>query len=362
MAIVVFDDFTRPDDPTSLGTATSGQTWVPYDETWTPGDTRWGILSNQAARLAGGNPSVGGGGYALVESGIFNCVIRVTIKNPNFGGDLNNSNFGIVFRYQSTANYFIATWSRAGKFLRICQIGSGGFAICTNEGYPGANQIQAGDVLEVRCCGDLIQGYLNGVLTVTTSTFIGSPGGTQHGLQCGTGVIQDAAYALYDDFTVETNLTCEGSVWTIPSLTWTAEGTVSSDFPTGGVRTLRFDQGSGSEWYIASSVSDSGDELRSKQLKATRATGRFTNAAIKLYTYDVGDPVDVSDLEDGTNSTTGALALTDTTQVTQSERIQTNCPNAVLSAWRIEGNNTGQLIRDRVDEGIVEIVDQGVRR
>ena len=43
MAMVVFDDFNRANDPTSLGTATTGQTW-----SLVHGDFPFGILGNQA--------------------------------------------------------------------------------------------------------------------------------------------------------------------------------------------------------------------------------------------------------------------------------------------------------------------------
>lgn len=361
MPVIVFDDFNRVDNATSLGTATTGQVWVPYNSTWTPGDIRWGILSDQAARLAGGVPSVGDGGYALVESGLSNFVAKVTINNASFGGDLNNNNFGIVFRWVDSNNYWVATWSRAGRFLRICEIYHGGSA-CTNEGFPGSTQIQNGDIIEVRCCGNLVQGYLNGELRVTTGpSRFDSANGTQHGLQCGEGVIDAAAYALFDNFTVETNATCEGAIWTLPPLQWSAAGTVTGAAAS-GIQTARFDSGLGNSWYLVAPVADSGDELRSKVMKAMRVTGRRTRAAMKAYSYDIDDPINVTDLENGTNSTTGAVALDDSTQVSQSPRSQVNVPNAVLHTIRVEGNDTGQTERDQVHEVVYEVAEQGVRR
>lgn len=131
---------------------------------------------------------------------------------------------------------------------------------------------------------------------------------------------------------------------------------------TPGVESSRFDGGSGSRWYLVSPIVDSGAELLSKLLKATRATGRFTNAFIQLYAYDVLDGINLDDLENGTNSTTGPIPLDDTTLVTQSVRATVNVPNACLWAFRIEGDDTGQSVRDEFHEGLVELAVAGVRR
>lgn len=128
------------------------------------------------------------------------------------------------------------------------------------------------------------------------------------------------------------------------------------------VDTMRLNAGDGSAYYIVPPVSDSGNEERSKVIKPVRVTGKLTNVVIKVYTYDVGDPVLVSDLETGVNSASGSIALSDTSQVTQSERQPINCPNAVLSTIRIEGDDTGEPSRDRIDESLYEQAIQGVRR
>lgn len=131
---------------------------------------------------------------------------------------------------------------------------------------------------------------------------------------------------------------------------------------TPGVQTTRFDSGQGGRYYAVSPVVDSGIETLSKVLKATRATGRFTNAFIQLYTFDVLEGINLDDLENGTNSTTGPIPLDDTTLVTQSARAQVNCPNACLFAFRIEGDDTGHAVRDEFHEGLVELAVAGVRR
>jgi hypothetical protein len=152
------------------------------------------------------------------------------------------------------------------------------------------------------------------------------------------------------------------AAWELPLLVWAAEGAVEPFNPTGGVMTKRFDAGEGSEWYICPSVVDSGVELLAKTIKGMRATGKFTNASMMLFGYDIGDGIDVGDLEAGANSSTGPVALTDSTQVAQSTMLNTNVTNSVLWAVRISGDDTGETVRDRVDELVVQVAEGGVRR
>jgi hypothetical protein len=137
---------------------------------------------------------------------------------------------------------------------------------------------------------------------------------------------------------------------------------VAGNTTAAGVTTERFDAGEGSEWYICSSVVDSGVELLAKTIKGMRAIGKLTNASMMLFGYDIGDGIDVGDLETGTNSSTGPVALTDSTQVAQSTMLNINVTNSVLWAVRISGDDTGETVRDRVDELVVQVAEGGVRR
>lgn len=129
-----------------------------------------------------------------------------------------------------------------------------------------------------------------------------------------------------------------------------------------GVRTTRFDSGEGSEWYIVAPIVDSGNELRSKTLKAAHATGRLTNASFMLYAYDVTTGINMDDLEAGTNSTSGPVPIDDSTMVTQSARAQLNIPNSTLHTIRLEGDDRGQPVRDEIHEIVYELAIAGVRR
>ena len=131
---------------------------------------------------------------------------------------------------------------------------------------------------------------------------------------------------------------------------------------TTGINTMRIDDGIGNAYYVVPPITDSGNELKSKVVKPARVTGKRTNQTLMIYGYDVEDPIIISDLEDGTNSSTGALALADSTQVSQSPLVNLNVPNAVLHTVRVAGDDTGEATRDRIDEIMYQVADQGVRR
>lgn len=137
--------------------------------------------------------------------------------------------------------------------------------------------------------------------------------------------------------------------------------------PPSVVRTGTFDgndigSGERSHYWLALQPSDSGDELRSKVVKAIRVTGKLTNASAQLYKWDVGEPINVTEVEQGINAATRPQHLPDVTQVTQSARKQVNVPNAVLHSARVQGTWEGDGVKDRIDEIVVEQAKQGVRR
>lgn len=133
------------------------------------------------------------------------------------------------------------------------------------------------------------------------------------------------------------------------------------------VRTATFDgndlgSGARSHYWLVAQPTDSGDELRSKVVKAVRVTGKVTNASAQIYGYDVGQPVNVSDVEKGIDASTRPQRLPDTEHVTQSARKQVNVPNAALWTFRVQGTWEGDATKDRLDEVVCEVARQGVRR
>lgn len=129
--------------------------------------------------------------------------------------------------------------------------------------------------------------------------------------------------------------------------------------------TFQFDAGVGSQWWLVPQLSDSGNELRSKNVKAVHVTGRLTNAEFIGYAYDVEQPINVAELEAGERSSmrtvTRPQILPDTTEVTQSKRRPINI-TGTLHTVRLSGDDTGNEVRDRIEEIVIEVSDQGVRR
>ena len=128
------------------------------------------------------------------------------------------------------------------------------------------------------------------------------------------------------------------------------------------VQTGRFDAGLGNTWYLVPQISDSGDELRDKVIKAFHATGKMTAPYFSIYAYGPAEDIDVDDIEDGVSSASGKKPMVSTTQVQRSKRFQINVPNAELHTCRLEGTWDGEGIKDRIDEICYEVARQGVRR
>ncbi len=151
--------------------------------------------------------------------------------------------------------------------------------------------------------------------------------------------------------------------WDLPALEWSATGTVT---PASGPAspTMRFDAGVGSLWYVIPQLSDSGNELRSKTVKDPYVIGRTTNGAVRGYRFDVGQEIDVQAMEDDErlNGASRSLSIPDKSHVTQSPMRKMNLSNAVMHTIRVSGDDTGQTVRDRIDQITYQIAQQGVRR
>lgn len=130
-------------------------------------------------------------------------------------------------------------------------------------------------------------------------------------------------------------------------------------------RTFQFDAGIGSNWYLIPQLSDSGDELRSKQVKAAHLTGRVHNCSFMSYAYNPEQPIKMDELEAGERSyvrtVTRPQSFPDTEHVEQTRRRQVNVVGT-LHTIRVEGSDVGQPERDRIEEVVYEVSEQGVRR
>jgi hypothetical protein len=139
-------------------------------------------------------------------------------------------------------------------------------------------------------------------------------------------------------------------------------GRNSSDVMT--VDTYRFDAQSGESvpWSITWTFSDSGEEERPKWIRSVRATAKTTNASMGIFGSQSSQPIPVSTLEQGPSaSSSGAIALPDTTEVTPSMRTPITLPFQRQWAVQIAGEWPGTGEPDRVDEVVVEASISGAR-
>lgn len=405
MAISTFDGFSTP-VASGLGTAETGQPWsVIFGSNW--------AVNSGSAIWSWDTGDPGGPGnnatLAVVESDLVDGKTSATLVNvesmPNFANGV-----GIAFRYVDVNFYWQCLLY---KFFSVSRIrmqknyaGVGPFTVLDVE-IPGG--LSNGDVLSVGYCGADFELFVNDV-SLGTYDDSSSPQnyGTKSGFITQTGSWFAAYNQRWDNFTVETfgtcspTYNCEGGACVDPgdgsgTFATLAACQANCDVPVsyncvdgvcvdpgdgsgafatleecqqspcggtivGAIKTSRFDAGNGSDWYMVAPVTDSGDELRSKTIKAMRATGRFHNASMKAYGYDVNREVNADDLESGDNASTRPQALPDSAHVAQSPRKQINVPNSVLWTVRIEGDDTGQPDRDEIHEIVVEVAQQGVRR
>jgi hypothetical protein len=132
-----------------------------------------------------------------------------------------------------------------------------------------------------------------------------------------------------------------------------------TDTPVG---TFTFDEGLGNDYFLLLQLSDIREERRDHCVKSFLTTGKRSNVKVKIYGKGPLEDINVDDMEEGVNSNTGPIIVNDCAQVQRSKRYQVNVPNSMVSTLRYEGmwNGTGE--RDRIDEIVIELAEQGIRR
>jgi hypothetical protein len=133
------------------------------------------------------------------------------------------------------------------------------------------------------------------------------------------------------------------------------------------VKTYHFDAGSGQaiSGYAAWQYTDAGAESRTKTIKHPRVTGRLQSATLGIHGADVSESIAISNIEadsGNASSKSGALALTTTAQVTQSQRLAARVSNLAVFAPKIEWSWDGSGEPIRIDELTLEVIIQGARR
>jgi hypothetical protein len=206
MAVLVFDDFDKPDNATSLGTAVTGQVW-----TQAFGAVgAFGISSNKA--LFTWDPGDPGVAFAVVETGVLSSTTKVTLVDPTtFTGSF-GINVGLILRYLDNSNYWRMTYQRFTGLNRI-------ILQRIILGSPGPTTVLAvtttladGDILEANCCGRIFEIIVNdAVLGSYDDSSSPSNYGTKSGIAAGSGTYFATFTKNFEDFTVETRADCPDS-------------------------------------------------------------------------------------------------------------------------------------------------------
>jgi hypothetical protein len=166
--LVSSDGFNRPNDSV-LGTAPSTEVWEVFDGGWE-------ILDGVA--FAAG--PITGDGIALLETGIADGAVEVTIRDVSVGGTLQS--YGVSFRGVDDDNYWYCTYRPASNSLALYLVNGGASGPSTGFGVditPFTPVV--GDKIKVAFCGDQIDCYFNGVHKITHSSAIHNTA-TKHGL------------------------------------------------------------------------------------------------------------------------------------------------------------------------------------
>ena len=168
VTIHAYDDFTRADDPTSLGSD------------WTAWVGVWGIESNTAELKSA---SVASHPRVVRDVGASDGIYEVTLANPTAGGE----NMGVVFRGVDSNNFYaVDLWTTGRSYIDLTATGS--CVLQRRQGGSESNITSAtvtawlpGDIVRVELSGTSI--VLKRVRAGVTTTILSS---TQSTFQTGT--------------------------------------------------------------------------------------------------------------------------------------------------------------------------------
>lgn len=144
----ITDDFNRANSTTTLGTATTGQSWVALAGTW-------GIETNKGYRV-----STVDSDQAAILTGQTDATITATITWSSFtAGEVS-----VLARGADASNHYLALLSTSTVDLYKRVAGT-----YTLLGTSGAVTWATGDTIGLRVSGTSIKGYRNGAEVVSTT-------------------------------------------------------------------------------------------------------------------------------------------------------------------------------------------------
>lgn len=134
------------------------------------------------------------------------------------------------------------------------------------------------------------------------------------------------------------------------------------------MRTYRYDEEdldtplTSQPYYLVWQISDDGAENLSKVVSGVRPDGKFTSMNLQIHGARAGGELDITDMEDGTNSFTGNISFANSTQQTVYLEKRIKIKNLAKYAIRISGTWNGSGMKDRLDEIAVRFDVHGKRR
>lgn len=170
--LLLADNFTRVDNPTSIGATDGAGSLDP--QTWAIPHGQFGILSNQAYRTA----NITNYNVAAVEMGVSDMDVSITLA------DLTNSNgsaMGLAVRIIDQSQFYFLMLDRSGGATYSWYVGK---LVAGVETYLAASPYLTpaaadGDVVRIRAVGSQLDFYINGVLfaSFSDSSFTGTKAG-----------------------------------------------------------------------------------------------------------------------------------------------------------------------------------------
>lgn len=192
-ATYVSDSFDRPDSSVTLGDTDTGQNWQLMSST--DGSTPTAGITNGRAYF----PAPTAGGYAVVDSGVSDCVIEVTYYVPETG-------CGVAFRMQDAKNGYVANAHGVYRIVNGSISSGAEWSMYYYSSYVILNQ---GDRIRIVLSGDNMSGFIlpsgetDWVACPPIKGTSASDGVSMFSSATRHGIRSNSATAKFDDFVVK---------------------------------------------------------------------------------------------------------------------------------------------------------------
>jgi len=142
------------------------------------------------------------------------------------------------------------------------------------------------------------------------------------------------------------------------------------DFLAGGrapagafsIGTFRYGELSGLpiDYYVAFQPSDSGVEEKQKKVNSVRVTGNGSSRHLQIFGARAGGSINITDIENGTNSLSGPIAIPDSVGLARDFNTNHLVPRLQIWGIRLDGTYSGTGPLDRFDEIVADVDVHGM--